>query len=452
MKKYIILFFVGILFSACDNYLDIEPKGRKILETTEEYSALLENDFNFEFPHDDIGWLVDERWVMNESWVIEDLYPIIKANFTFDESADRAKFIETDRLYNNCYKRIAQYNVIIQEIDGSEGDASLKEMVKAQAKILRAYNFFYLVNFYAKHYESQTASSDNGVILSFDFDMEAVLNQYSVQEVYDAIEKDINESLEFVPENAENTFRPGKAFAYALKAKVHSFKKEFDLALTPANESLKYNNEIYDMVNFAANPWGNMVGYDMPENNLHRYGRSSMGLSLEIVGPEFLQKFETGDTRLEAFFRVGGPIMEGCQYYHVMDFLFKYNSGGMRSVESLLMKAECLARKGDYQAAMNVVNELRVKRIKPANYIPFTASNTKEAMDIIIAERARELYLTPNRYWDLKRLNTEEEYAVTLTRNFNGETYTLKPNSHLYIHPFSVEALSRNINLKQNSK
>ncbi|WP_439184537.1 RagB/SusD family nutrient uptake outer membrane protein [Carboxylicivirga taeanensis] len=458
MKKINIIYiaFFSVLLMACDDYLDIEPKKRKLLETAEEFSALLENDVYFDFPHNDIGYLTGERFVMRESWLTEDQYPVIKANVTFDESADRAKFIETDRLYNNCYKRISNYNIIIENIDESEGDADFKQQVKAQACILRAYNYFFLVNFYAKHYQANSAATDNGIILTYQLDLESVLKQYSVQVVYDAIEQDIDAAIEWLPETPDNTFRPGKAFGYALKAKVHLFKKEFDKALVAADQSLSYNDYIFDMVDYAnqtaGNPFAVRVGYEMAENNLFRYGHNFMGLYFSVVSPEFVQNFETGDLRLELFFGYNPNLIEGCMYYKLMTFAFEANPGGLRSVEALLMKAECMARQGEVDAAMDLVNQLRAKRIRPENYVPLTAANTQEAMAVIIDERARELNLTPNRYWDLRRLNTEPEYAVTLTRTYNGQTYTLEPESHLYIHPFSVEALSRNVNLKQNSK
>ncbi|RXQ93945.1 RagB/SusD family nutrient uptake outer membrane protein [Ancylomarina salipaludis] len=456
-KIIILITFVGLLFSACDDYLDVEPKGRKILQNAEEYSALLESDHLFTFPLGDVGYLVDESSVMDERWITEDEFPVLKANFTFNESADRAKFIEQDMLYNNCYKRIAHYNVIINQIDEAEGDDKLKKKVKAQAQILRAFNNFYLINFYAKHYNKDNAAVDRGVILSVNFDMEAILPQSSVQKVYDAIEQDIADALEHLPAQPNNTFRPGKALGYALKAKVHLFKKEFGLALTAAEESLKYNDYLFDLVayneQYQVSPYTVQVDYGMQEHNLFRYGFDAInGLFLNIVSPEFVEKFETGDIRLETFFATAPFLPEGTMYYGLIPGSFQQNAGGIRSAEVFLMKAECLARGGKFQDAIDIVNKLREKRFKPESYVALNASNIKEAMDIIIAERAREMYLTPNRYWDLRRLNTEPEYAITLNKTFKGKTYTLKPNSHLYIQPFSIEAITRNPNLEQNSK
>lgn len=76
----------------------------------------------------------------------------------------------------------------------------------------------------------------------------------------------------------------------------------------------------------------------------------------------------------------------------------------------------------------------------------------------IIDERRKELLFGFNRFWDLKRLNTETEYAKTITRVFpivtkdvEQKTYTLKPDSRLYIIPFPMDAREKNPNLTLNT-
>ena len=57
------------------------------------------------------------------------------------------------------------------------------------------------------------------------------------------------------------------------------------------------------------------------------------------------------------------------------------------------INAECLARKGDSQSikqAMDVVNKVRKTRILPEYYKDFIASNTKEAMELIIKDKSSE--------------------------------------------------------------
>ena len=122
------------------------------------------------------------------------------------------------------------------------------------------------------------------------------------------------------------------------------------------------------------------------------------------------------------------------------------------------MQAECLAREGDLAGAMAVVNKLREKRILSGDIILPVPATRKETMDIIINERRKELFLGFNRFMDLKRLNTEPEYAKTVVRKYPlvnktvpQQTYTLLPTSRLYIIPFPLNILKKNPNLTLNT-
>ena len=109
----------------------------------------------------------------------------------------------------------------------------------AQAKILRAYNYFYLINTYAKHYYPQTAEQELGIILRKEFDLEAEGVQSTIAEAYRLIQQDIEDALPNLPHKSLNVFRPDKSFGYALKAKVHLFKREIDEALQASLDCIK---------------------------------------------------------------------------------------------------------------------------------------------------------------------------------------------------------------------
>ena len=79
-------------------------------------------------------------------------------------------------------------------------------------------------------------------------------------------------------------------------------------------------------------------------------------------------------------------------------------------------------------------------------------------MELVVNERRKELLFGFNRFFDLKRLNTEAEYAKTTVRVYPlvnktvpQVTYTLLPNSRLYIIPFPLSILKKNLNLTLNT-
>jgi len=132
---------------------------------------------------------------------------------------------------------------------------------------------------------------------------------------------------------------------------------------------------------------------------------------------------------------------------------------GLRTAEVYLILAEANARLSNLSVATDYVNQLRSKRLSGDYAIPQPATQ-KEMMDQIIVERRKELLFGFNRFFDLKRFNLEPEYQKTIVRKFPvvnitetypQKTYTLKPDSRLYIIPFPHSARDKNPNLTLNT-
>ena len=70
--------------------------------------------------------------------------------------------------------------------------------------------------------------------------------------------------------------------------------------------------------------------------------------------------------------------------------------------EMILTKAECLARQGKFQQAMETVNILRAKRIAPGPEVKLSAATKEEAIAKILEERVREL-TWGLRWFDIRR-------------------------------------------------
>ena len=83
---------------------------------------------------------------------------------TFNEDADR-KELSDNNLYANCYQYILRSNIVISLVDHSTGDKDVKELAKAEAKIMRAWDHFILVNTFAKAYNPETSTGIKPVSL-----------------------------------------------------------------------------------------------------------------------------------------------------------------------------------------------------------------------------------------------------------------------------------------------
>jgi len=61
----------------------------------------------------------------------------------------------------------------------------------------------------------------------------------------------------------------------------------------------------------------------------------------------------------------------------------------------------------------------------------------------LIQERRKELPFSGNLPWeDLRRLNQEPNFAKTLTRMLNGETFSLPPGDNRYVYPIPENEIS----------
>ena len=82
---------------------------------------------------------------------------------------------------------------------------------------------------------------------------------------------------------------------------------------------------------------------------------------------------------------------------------------GIRTAEVYLILAEAHARLGEITEATNILNQLRVERIRGEEATIEEPATKEEMVKIIIDERRKELLFGFNRFWDLKRFNTEPE-------------------------------------------
>lgn len=475
---------------SCDDYLDIVPKGKAQLETTDDYLGLLE-EVSPSYEHSNFWVMCGEAsWYKSEELKAY-TYPLWSAAFFWDENYDRAGNTIESSLYNNCYSRITRYNAMIDGIMDSKGNEADKKTGLAQAKIMRAYNYFFLLNTFAPPYDPATAATDNGIIVRekmFESIEEEGIQQ-SVAYTYDFIQKDIDEAVADLPDVALNSFRPDKTFGYALKAKVHLFKREIDQCLAACEMALEAakagRHELWDMTvdykkyapmlismgypemaidkpqymgmnDMIETIWKTRVtyNYDGPENLLYQYGNTKDDPFPMYITKEMLSLFEReADLRYRYCIRYKAQhdtAPEGSQDFATTSI--KWNPSGMRLSEVYLMMAECYARKGgadDLQKVVLTLETLRAKRCVAGRYTHLTAATPEEALKNVREERKRELFLTCNGFFDMRRFCTE--FNETVEKEFEGKTYTLSPKSHLLTYPFPLKAM-QNSNLKQNSK
>ncbi len=473
MRKLLYILLVLLIWglAACENYVDITPTGKKTVDSTATYYELVALP-NRTYNPMSFALLSDNVWSKESNIIGKEYISFDGINMTFNEAANR-KELSDNNLYANCYTYILRSNIVISLIDHSMGDKDMKELAKAEAKLMRAWDYFILVNTFAKGYNPETAASDGGVAIVSEYDLEATPAKATVAEVYDFIIKDIEEALPYLQEEPVNVYHPSKAFGYALAARVYLFHRDWKKAKDAAEVSLKLNNTLIDYIALEADGGPTKVLTYAKGGNPEILNYAYMGSTSDnpaynygMVSRELIQLFGDNDERFNLFFKTTGNSKyffdegSGTALWdtQLTYSKFQYMAVGMRTAEVYLILAEANARLNDLSGAVKVLNQLREKRIKGSEAVLPEPATQREMMQAIINERRKELLFGFSRFWDLKRLNTEADYAKTITRTFplvttdvEQKTYTLKPDSRLYVIPFPVAAREKNPNLTLNT-
>jgi tetratricopeptide (TPR) repeat protein len=470
MKKiyiYALVALMGLSLYSCD--LDIVPKGKSTLGTLADLELLLNKPEFDGKPCIDLGVICNECYGQYENveLALKTKNTLKYAYMAYDESVDRALLATKDSKYTTGYSYINYMNVILSKIDAVEGDAAEKAEIAAEAHVMRAYFHFLLVNIYAKQYNSATAENDGGIAYVTDTQLDNVKQKLTVAEVYKNILADCSdEYIAALPDKAPNVIRGSKAWGNAVRATVLFQMKNYTDALTYAQAALKYNSTIEDRTSIV-----NTHKWTLPatsENNILYVSPLSIKTDIpnwEVISLETNQYFEDGDL-VKNYAYANGKVVKGDEAWNAdygyydsgIDGVLEYNcydtyvnAYGLTVERIYYLAAECYIRNGQIGEGLDLVNKIRKYRIDTEHYKDFTASTEEDAMALLQKAKFIENIGTYENFFDRKRWNTEDKYKKTITRNV-GElgTYSIKPDSKLWILPFPLRATENNPTLTQN--
>ena len=369
----LLLSFSPSLLSSCDSYIDITPKGAITVDSTSQYYELIVNPMRCYNPS--AFWhLTDDAWAKESNILGYENLSYHGINYTFNEKADRT-ILADNNLYENMYAYIMRSNLVIDNIDDTQGAADMKALAKAEARTFRAFDHFLAVNTYAKAYDPATAAQDGGVAIMDHYTLEETPAKATVAQVYDFIIKDLEESVDLLKEKPVNIYHPNRAFGYALLAKVYLFHRDWEKAKTAAEMAMKLNPVLvdYNVIKDA----GGVARYTTysHENNpeVLSYHWMGSGWTTEqaalyyygLISPELKALFEPNDLRYSLFLRDTGTSITSWFDYNSGGAIwtpatttnrFTYMSVGLRTAEVYLILAEANARLNHLSEAANYVN------------------------------------------------------------------------------------------------
>lgn len=420
-----------ILFISCNKFLEEKPDKQLVeLNTLNDLQALLDDED-----------LMNETSTPGFGETSADDYFVSMETFNSLNEFDRGVYIWDVKDYNfdndwsSIYRGIYPPNYCLdylQKIERSAQNHDQWNNVKGQALFHRAYRFLGLVWDYGKAFDEASSSKDLGIVLRLSSDPSIPSKRATVRECYERVIQDVAEAAQTLPDNPLIVTRPSKAAAYGLLARCYLSMRKYDSAYKYANLSLQIKNTLFDF-NQLADINAN-APFPMFNSEIIFYSTQTPNYSTKImslIDTLLYSTYKNNDLRKAAYFSpLDGYVAFKGSYSH---FGFGRLFTGLTTSEMFIVRAECLARAGRYEAALNDLNAVLEKRWAAGTFEPISEGDSEVVLHAILLERRKELLFRGLRWIDIKRLNMEG-YNIVIKR-MTDRGYELLPNDGRYALP-----------------
>lgn len=335
------------------------------------------------------------------------------------------------------YQSINLANQVLDNVPNIEMDPTLKERYLAEAKFVRAYNYFRLNRAFG------------GVPLRLNVPAspdEYNIPRASAEEVWAAIEQDLTEAAAVLPTSYTgiDVGRATKGAALALHAKVSMYQNKWAQVLDLTNQVMglgyalfpdyyglfrvenENNSESIFEIQAAVIP-GNPAASNSQYSQVQGVrGAVGGGWGFNVPTEDLVAAYEPGDPRMDATILFRGettpagdviPTTADNPRYNQKSYVpFSlhvpgYNEGAeqnirvLRYADVLLMNAEANNELGNTQAALDALEQVR-GRARAGNTAvlpPVTTTDQAALREAIWHERRVELAMENDRYFDVIR-------------------------------------------------
>jgi hypothetical protein len=347
--------------------------------------------------------------------------------------------------WNSLYSTIYAANNAIEKLAISNSlSVNARNYYMAEAKFMRAYCFFHLVNLFG----------DVPLVITTDVKVNSSIDRNSVAQVYEQIIADLKDAQANMGSNYNYTggerTRANKWVATALLARAYLYTKDYINSEIQATEVI--NAGLYTLLNtpngiFAKNNTEAILQYANTATEANSVASNFIygSAPVYVCTTSLLHAFEPADLRRTVWVRT--------QTYASQPVTFPYkftstaiNPGeyftAIRLAEMYLIRAEARAMQNGFQLAIDDVNLIRQKHGGLNIPLPAPASQTA-ATDIILNERRVELFTEGmHRWFDLKRTGRIDA-VMLIEKPTTWESYAA-------LYPIPLNDLQRNPNLKPN--
>ena len=399
--KYLLLLLPATFFG-CEDYLEQPVDQRTQLNTVEKVSELLTTAY----PQADYVTfteaLSDMAMDKGVSGVIVE--EINESPYFFKDVESRE---EGSPVYywNAAYAAIASANHALEAIGNADNRREYNAQ-KGEALLARAYSHFMLVTLFSEIYDPATAQSAPGIPYVTETEKE-VFGQYerkTVAYVYEQIEKDIQEGLYYIDNNAYRSpkYHFNTAAANAFAARFYLFKKDYQRVIDHANRAFAggdiasylrpwvsvYSNltarEGLAIFTQATEP-SNLLLTEAPSVWARNYGNYRYGLSTALVNEIFRSPNVTGAGWVYPLYTRGDNnwlILKYREHFVRSDananIGYPYTIFPLFTAEEVLFnRAEANLELGNPEAARNDLNLFASARIENYDFKTHKITNDK---------------------------------------------------------------------------
>jgi len=468
------LLLIAFAFSSCKKFLELYPEHQISTEIFYKKQADFENAL--------IGAYSTIRDLYSGSNV---LFPLelgtdnSEINWSsptvdqmqFDQNAVTPTNATLRAIWTTCLFTVARCNIILQKIDDVEFDETVKQKIKAETQYLRAFTYFYLVQFFGN------APMTDEVFNSPEEIMAADLTLKSKEEVYALIISDLLASESGLPSTLQtDKTRASIGTVKTLLGKVYLTRGEWNKAELKLKEVIDLNHysiignyktlfstgnnntaeSIFEVQFVTGRTLGNnfsalftpaITSMAIFPNNLQGSGRIVPTLNM-------MNAYESGDTRKAVSVSDSVKLINGTKAYNryglkFVDFTTTSLSDGtvaflvLRYADVLMMYAEALNEQNKTAQALPVITPIRMRAALGA------LSGLDQAAARLALERERrvELLYEGYRWFDLVRTNRAK---TVLNAHYASQNLSFTVEDFEYIMPIPQNEIDLNPALKQN--
>lgn len=466
--KYSVLVIVFSLFlGGCEKYLDLNPDNRVRLETVEDYQAVVTGSYPQAYHMFTELYTENVRFYDYPGYNQANITSWLKPIYLWSDYYITNNAITPEAAWRKYYRDIYKSNVVLEGIDNATGDNQLRQSVKGEAYMNRAYAHFMLVNIFSKHYNKETASSDMGVPYALETEKVTGTSykRDNVQYVYDMVEADALKALELVDERYMEVpkFHWSKASIHAFFSRFYLFKSDWEKSLVHSEKVFEINSSIRDLFTDFDKYFlvGDHTTFARRYFETHNANILLVNHTLEwnsyfrgsLYANEFRSTFYKDDVRGRIFtrwnnqtpnymcrkFRASLPS-DGQSYSDVALFVVE---------EVMYNAAEASVRKSnpDFNYAIEKMNTILEQRWRPYAPLKLEDFTTEEAMiDKILDEKNRELCYEGYRWFDVKR------YEIPVTHWDGRKEIYLPPNDPRRLIQIPFSELDANPEMEPNPR